>query len=55
MNEYKKMKMSEDYTLSVQSSALFSDIQHFLDKQGLYKEQLKQTYQRFEFFSLKQL
>ena len=35
MNEYKEMKMSEDYTLSVQSGALFSDIQHFLDKQGL--------------------
>jgi hypothetical protein len=43
MNEYKEMKMSEDYTLSVQSGALFSDIQHFLDKQGLYKRTIAKS------------
>lgn len=35
MNEYKDMKMTVDGTLLVQSGALFSDIQHFLDSKTL--------------------
>lgn len=35
MNGYNQMRMIDEKTLCVQSGALFSDIQHFLDKQEL--------------------